>query len=362
MSIRSDFWKRIHGERTDLIPWFGDLSYYYFSLAQRGCLPEKYKGPEGEVRFYRDRKVGICFYAPQTYRVEYSGGVNFDEQVTPDGIVSRYRTKYGELTSVQRYLPSNFSYAYAEHFVKSLEDLKIMAYIFEQTRYFPDYEPFRQRDALYGEGGVAVELAPVSVAPIQKLLARWAGVACTVELFADDPDEFEDCLARIEEAQMPVFDILAGSGAQLTEFAENLSSEITGSFFDRYNLAYYRRVTDILHKAGKTVSIHIDGTLKPCLGKLHSAGFDIAEAVTPAPVGDVPLEALRAEAGADIFIWGGLPGAMFTPAFTDRQFETHIQKLLALDDQRMILGVADQVPPDAIDARVREVSRIIGRG
>ena len=143
---------------------------------------------------------------------------------------------------------------------------------------------------------------------------------------------------------MPVFDVLAGSGAPLIEFPENISSEVTGSFFDRYNLPYYQRVTEVLHRAGKTVSVHIDGMLKPCLGKLHTAGFDIAEAVTPAPVGDIAVKDLREYAGEDIFIWG------------------HVQEILDLNDPRMILGVADEVPPDAVDERIREVSRLIGRG
>lgn len=362
MSIRSDFWKRIHGENTPQIPWFGDLSYYYFSLQKQGKLSPEYEGAEGEVRFYRDRHVGICFYAPQTYCVEYTQDVTFEERTTAEGIFSAYHTKYGTLESVQKYLPSNFSFAYTKHFVETLDDLQIMAHIFEHMHYHPDYEAFRQRDALYGEDGIAVEIAPISVAPIQKLMARWAGVAGTVDLFAEDIDVFEECIERIEEAQMPVFEVLAGSGAPLIEFPENLSSEVTGSFFDRYNLPYYQKVIEILHRAGKVVSIHIDGTLKPCLGKLHAAGFDIAEAVTPAPVGDIAVEELRKYAGEELFIWGGLPGAMFTPAFTDEQFADHIQRILNLNDPKMILGVADQVPPDAIDERIREVSRLIGRG
>lgn len=362
MSIRSDFWKRMRGENTPQIPWFGDLSYYYFSLQQQGKLEPKYEGPEGEVRFYQDRKVGICFYAPLTYRVAYTGGVTFEERTTAEGIFSTYHTRYGSLHSVQKYLPSTYSYAYTKHFVETLDDLRIMAHIFENMRYEPSYEAFRERDALYGEDGLAVELAPVSVAPIQKLLARWAGVAATVDLFAEDTDEFEECMRRIEEAQMPVFDVLAGSGAPLIEFPENISSEVTGSFFDRYNLPYYQRATDILHRAGKTVSVHIDGMLKPCLGKLHTAGFDIAEAVTPAPVDDIAVKDLREYAGEDIFIWGGLPGAMFTSTFTDKQFADHVQEILDLSDPKMILGVADEVPPDAVDERIREVSRLIGRG
>jgi len=362
MSMWEDLLKRLNGEHTEHIPWFADLSYYYFSRKQTGTLPHEFEGTEGEIAFYRHYRAGMCFYAPFTYKAEYTNGVSFEERTDDTGIYSVYHTKYGDLTSVQKYLPSNFSWAYTKHFVENEEDLKVMTHIFESMRYLPDYGPYRKMEALLGEDGFMVEMAPIPVSPVQKLLARWCGVENTVGIYADEPELFADCIHAMEEAQLPVFDILAGSGAEVIEFPENLSSEVTGNFFDAYNLPCYRKVADILHRAGKKVGIHIDGTLKPCLGKLSKAGFDFAEAVTPYPVGDVPLEKLRALAGEELVIWGGLPGAMFTPAFTDGQFEAHIEKLLSLKDPKMILGVADQVPPDAVEHRIREVSRIIGRG
>ena len=362
MSMRGDLLKVLRGEKTERIPWFADLSYYYFSQKQKGTLPKEFEGPEGEIAFYRHHRAGMCFYAPFTYKTEYVNGVSFEERTDETGIYSVYHTKYGDLTSVQKYLPSNFSWAYTKHFVEDEEDLKVMTHIFASMRYTADYEPYRKMDALLGEDGFFVEMAPIPVSPVQKLLARWAGVENTVGIYADEPELFEACIHAMEEAQMPVFDVLADSGAEIIEFPENLSSEVTGNFFDEYNLPYYKRINAVLHRAGKKTGIHIDGTLKPCLGKLSAAGFDFGEAVTPYPVGDVPLSELRALAGDALVIWGGLPGAMFTPVFTDRQFEEHIGKILELNDGKMILGVADQVPPDAVEHRIREVSRLIGRG
>lgn len=363
MSMRSDLLKRLQGESTERIPWFGDLTYWYFGLQQQGLLDPKYQGIEGQIRFHKDNKVGQCFlYDVPSYRTEYGNDVSYEETVTADGIYSTFRTKYGDLTSVQTYSPMNFSYAYTKHMVNSAEELKIMAHIFENMRYFPDYARFHHYDQLIGEDGILVEMAPINGSALQKLLARWAGVENTVELCYDETEVFEECIDIIQQAQMPVFDILAGSGAQLIEWPENLSSDVTGNLFDRYNVPYYKQVNEILHKAGKYISIHIDGRLKPCLGKLYDAGFDIAEAVTPAPLGDVELEDLRKVAGDEIVIWGGLPGGLFSPSVTDEEFEAYVRRILALNDPKMILGVADQVPPDAVEGRVREVSRLIGRG
>ena len=78
-----------------------------------------------------------------------------------------------------------------------------------------------------------------------------------------------------------------------------------------------------------------------------AAGFDVIEAVTPQPVGDMPMEAVRAIAEPQTILWGGLPGTYFTPLVSDAEFERHTREVIEVmvQDRRMVLGVADQVPP-----------------
>ena len=59
MSIRTEVLELIQGRPGGRVPWFGDLSYYYYSLQRRGTLEKRYEGPEGEKRFYLDLGVGI---------------------------------------------------------------------------------------------------------------------------------------------------------------------------------------------------------------------------------------------------------------------------------------------------------------
>ena len=168
-------------------------------------------------------------------------------------------------------------------------------------------------------------------------------------------------LAELQESENKPFEIICNSNADYVEFAENLSSEITGRMlFEMYNTDYYKRRTGQLHDAGKYVGIHIDGTLSPCLSMLKNCGFDAAEAVTPAPVGDIEIEDLRAAAG-DIIIIGGIPGALFTNSYSDEFFDSHIKRLLAAfkNDSKFIVGVADQVPPDTVPGRIERVGELI---
>jgi hypothetical protein len=360
MTIKEEIMNKINHLPTERIPWFGDLSYYYGSLQYKGELDAKYQGTQGELQFYKDLGVGMYLYAPFVFHTEYTNGVVHTESKSAEEILERYDTPLGSITSRQKFLPESFCYAYTKHFVETIEDLRVMACIFENMRYKENYEEYNRCAALWGNDGLAMALAPISVAAMQKLLTRWAGVETTIDLFYDHTDEFEEILHRIESAQLPVFDIIAKSPAEVVAFPENLSSEITGSrFFKEFNLPYYQKVNRILHKEGKKTAIHIDGTLHPCLSMLSEAGFDIAEAVTPYPCGDIRISDLRNAAGPDIILWGGIPGALFTEMFTDKEFEDHVREVLALSDDKFVLGVADQVPTDGLWHRIAAVRRLV---
>jgi len=84
--------------------------------------------------------------------------------------------------------------------------------------------------------------------------------------------------------------------------------------------------------------------------------------MTPAPVGDVPIGEWAALAGhAPTVLWGGLPGVYFTDHVGDEEFERHARAVLDVmrEEPRYVLGVADQVPPDGLESRVRRVAELV---
>ncbi len=352
----------LEGKVPDKTPWYGDLSYLYNSLQIKGTLDDKYKGEEGYLDFHRDLGVGICFYAPVPWNTYFRGGVTYKETINKFTKTSVYTTPEGDIRSTQIYLPESYTWAYKEHFIKDIKDLNTMLYIFENTVYSENFDNYNRIDRLWAGSGIAACIAPVPVAPLQKLLTRWAGVENTINIFMDNQDEFEEIIQRLQETENQVFKILCKLKSRYVEFAENLSSEITGKdFFEKYNMPYYKKRIRELKASGKFVGIHIDGTLKSCLPLLEKCGFDVAEAVTPSPTGDIPIEKLREIAGKKIVIWGGLPGAIFSPHFSENNFDYHVKKVLATFsvDSGFVLGVADQVPPDGLISRVRKIREMV---
>ena len=360
MSIRSDALDLLNGNPGARVPWFGDLSYYYASLERQGTLEKKHQGPEGEKRFYGDFGVGIYLYTPDVFTTSFTEKVRCSEIRTPDRITVSYDTPVGSIQSVQDYVPGMYCYAYQKHFVETIEDLRVMRCVHENTRYSENYQQYISRDRLWGEDGIGFAMAVASTAPLQKLLSRWAGVETTVMLCQDHPGEVAETFAAIEAGQDELVEVLAASPAEVVILPENLASQVVGErFFRQFNMPYYTRIVRRLHAAGKKVAIHIDGGLKPCLGLLSDCGFDIADAVTPAPFGDIAVEDLRRAAGPDIVIWGGLPGGLFSRNYSDEYFEEYVLNVLRNADGRFVLGVADQVPPDAEPRRIGRVRELV---
>ena len=106
----------------------------------------------------------------------------------------------------------------------------------------------------------------------------------------------------------------------------------------------------------------MDGTLKGLLKQESLVGFSVLEALTPSPVGDVSMEEMLPllKDSKSIF-WGGIPGVYFTPHISDEEFDLHVIEVLKImrTQPRFVLGVADQVPPDGLEYRVKRVGELV---
>ena len=133
-------------------------------------------------------------------------------------------------------------------------------------------------------------------------------------------------------------------------------------FFELYMRAYQEEWTAKISEAGKYSYIHIDGTLSGLLKQEASVGFSVLEALTPHPVGDLKWEELADFVGdSSSILWGGIPGTYFTANVSEEEFERHVKRIIEImvKEPRYVLGVADQVPPDGLEERVRRVGELV---
>jgi uroporphyrinogen-III decarboxylase len=177
------------------------------------------------------------------------------------------------------------------------------------------------------------------------------------------PVEFQDLLDTMKKAFDQAAQIAIDSPAEVLMIPENLSSEMVGpDVFELYMQDYQKEWTTKIRDAGKFSFIHMDGTLSGLLKQEASVGFSVLEALTPHPVGDLKFEDLAGFVGeSKSIIWGGIPGVYFTECVSNEEFEKHVIHVLSImvKEPRYVLGVADQVPPDGIESRVRRVAELV---
>jgi uroporphyrinogen-III decarboxylase len=195
------------------------------------------------------------------------------------------------------------------------------------------------------------------------LVALEAGIVAVTMAAMTMPDEFRELLDTMKMAFDQAAQIAVDSPAEVLMIPENLSSEMVGPhLFQLYMHDYQKEWTKKIKEAGKYSFIHIDGTLRGLLQQEASVGFSVLEALTPYPVGDLKFDDLAAAAGdSRSILWGGLPGVYFTASVSDEEFERHVKHLLSImvQEPRYVLGVADQVPPDGLEIRVKRVSELV---
>ncbi|HVP18759.1 MAG TPA: hypothetical protein VMU36_07165 [Spirochaetia bacterium] len=348
------------GGTPDAVPFFPVLRFWWAQQEEKGTLPERWKGEGGLARLHAEVPCGTYWPPENHWRKEYSRCAEKSETRGFER-VTVYETPRGALRRVERFLPESQCWAPIEWPVKSRVDLRALCFLAADRRFLPDTDAFLECVREWGSQGLPLLLPPVR-SPICALVYEWTGVECLSFLLADCPAEVEGALKVLTDADDPVFEILCRwPCAPLVEMNDNLSSEVMAGLVRRFGMQTYARRASELHAAGKLVSVHIDGTLRGLLPLFPGLGFDCMEGLTPLPAGDLDIQDLRVLAGPNIRLWGGLPGAIFSPTFPEEEFRRAVAHALDVvrKDHRFILGIGDLLPPDGILDRVKWVSSLV---
>jgi uroporphyrinogen-III decarboxylase len=360
MTYRERLFNILEGKTPDLLPWFGDLDYWANSLIKRGLKPKDFIQSDAYIQWHRDLNVGFYLqgYFPYKQIIEGCEEVEWNEGHKR---FKEIRTPLGTVRECWEYIPASYTEGPVEHFMKGAEDLPVMKHIYENTRFEPDYAFAHKRKEQVADQGVVLCYLPKS--PFMHLLALEAGIMSVTMTAMTMPDEFRELLEVMKKAFDQAARIAVESPAEVLMIPENLSSEMVGpDFFELYMRAYQEEWTSKIREAGKYSYIHIDGTLAGLLKQEASVGFSVLEALTPHPVGDLKWEDLGDFVGdSKSILWGGIPGAYFTANVSEEEFERHVRQIIEImvKEPRYVLGVADQVPPDGLEERVRRVGELV---
>ncbi len=351
----------LNGTRPDQVPWFGDLDYWANSLIKKGLKPGNFIQSDEYIQWHRDLGVGFylqgyfpfkTFYDKCTVNSWTDGNRRFTKIITP----------VGSVRECWEYIPASYTEGPVEHFLKLEEDLPAMMHIYENMRFEPDYDFADKRRKQVDDQGLVLCYLPKS--PFMHLVALEAGIMAVTMIAMMNPDAFAALLEMMGKAFDKAARIAVDSPAEVLMIPENLSSEMVGpQFFELYMRSYQEKWIQEIKKAGKYSFIHIDGTLRGLLKEEASTGFTVLEALTPKPAGDMDFKEIPPLVNNQkTIIWGGIPGVCFTPHVSDEEFDRHVREVLEVmrQEPRFVLGVADQVPPDGLEYRVRRVAQLVG--
>jgi hypothetical protein len=316
--------------------------------------------PRGTAeRGLREMGLGIITRLP-AHRVEHRE-VQFDSREYWEGgrhMVRRtIRTPVGDLSQVSRLEAAYGSTWILEHYIKRPEDYAVMEFVYRDAVYHDNLHTIRaaQRD-LGGDGLVMIRVAK---GPIQEILYQMTGL----ERFSIDLYEHRACIDSLYDVMVrrydDLYDLAAEAPVEILQSADNITADVVGTErFRRYCVPCYERHMRRLSGTGKRLAVHLDGRLRPLMGDIAEAPFDIVEAFTPAPTGDVTVAEARA-AWPGKALWLNFTSSLHIEP--DHVIAAHTRQLIegAGSKRGFAIGITEDIPAQHCVRSLRVIARAI---
>jgi hypothetical protein len=377
----------IKGEPTDQIPWAPRMDLWSIAHRARKTLPPRFAnkntaeiaevlgvachavGADFTIQNGRDislRSLGMDNHTDYPYRVRLQDlpiNSNDDGENLITEIHTPIGTIYSHLYRTEKMKCDGISLPFVKHYpLRDLDDLDALCLVFDHIEVIPTPNAYARFRARVGDRGLAVARGPMVASPMHLILHELTPMDQFFYFYHDAPDK----LNKLCEHMVPFFesalDALVACDAEVVFWGANYDQDLTWPpFFAKEIAPWLKKVADRLHAAGKIMLTHCDGENRDLLPQFPKCGFDVAESVCPAPMTHCSLAQLRS-AVPTITIWGGIPSiSLLQSTMSDREFEAYLGDLfdsLGRGD-RLILGVSDNVPPDADLARLDSIRQKI---
>ncbi len=350
----------IQGNAGGRVLWQPRIDCWYFDrIFSNGTLDGKYAGMS-RLELYKELGCSSRVYEYNGCIVSYD-----DEPVTRrsekiSALETRvtYETPVGTVTKVDRSNTSNPGVYSAEWLAKNEDDVKVLIWLENNTRWKWNQEHWDKIKCEYGELGLPCIF--VTRISIQKPIVETMGIESTIFGLCDYPETMEEYFDAIENNAMRMIDVICESPLEWINFGDNIhGGVISPALFEKYVLPAYLRRNEVLHKAGKWTFAHWDGDCKPLLKFARSCGLDGIEAITPVPQGDVTIDEIKEALGDEVFLVDGIPAILFDETYPVELLIETTKKLIEKFAPKLILGISDEMSSTGDIERVRIVKQMV---
>lgn len=396
MTHRERILKAARGEMVDHLPYLPRFDLWYNANSMAGTLPDRHKGRELDeiaraegwplhkvipeylkVREPEDnlhRALGLYRLKELTFKFIFPRDVNIEVHRDGDTVQVTYHTPVGRVRTVTGYTEemkqSGASITWVkEHAIKGPEDYKVLAYIYGNMDFVPDYDIFEQWKTTVGEDGVAVTnaLGTVCASPMHLIQKDLLGATEFYFHYNDHKQEMNELAEALGICYDKVLQIIADSPADAVASGANFDDMITyPAYFEKEILPWMRKYADVMHEKGKLLYGHCDGENLGLMDLIRDSGLDVAEAVTPYPMTKVRIDEYYRHWRGRVAILGGIPECLLLEESTTREdFEAYLDDFFkaVAPGNGMIVGIGDTTPAHAdFDRLVRIGERVEKEG
>lgn len=380
----------IDGEPTDRIPWAPRMDLWAIAHRARGTTPARFAGMNTaqiadelavachavRADFTARREPadlalrGLSFdnHADYPFRVELRK-LRIDFEHADGEYRTTVRTPAGDVTtrlSMTRQMAADgISLPFVQKYpIESPDDFEPVAQVFEHVEVVPAPEAYAAFQRRVGDRGLAIANGPLGACPMHLMLHDLMSMETFFVLYMEQRDRLEALAHRMQAVFDQMLSALLASSAEVIFWGSNYDRDTTWApFFVEHIQPALRQVSDRAHAAGKRVLTHTDGENAGLLQHYSACGFDVGESVCPAPMTSLTLAQIRDGFGPRACVWGGIPCVVLLDnTSSDSEFESYLRRLsdMLLDERhrthRLILGVSDNVPPDANLSRLNRIS------
>lgn len=360
MTKRQRYLRALRNEPVDELVWAPNFDYWLAVNRAEGTLPPQY---EGLSRNDIVRAIGGTIWNRASgLRTVMDPSVRSEWTAEGDARVHWFHTPVGSIRAA--WYPTEGAHRsrfLGEHYVKDLESLRVMRYVAEATHYEPDYAPVLEALEETGEDGVVV--TPAFCVPFIEFAKNNAGYVTAYYLWADHREEVERLVDVWFERFLEGYRILAKGPGDVVATGDNMDEwTMPPKLFRHYAVPFYQEVAKITRAHGKVFQGHWCGRTQHLLPLVPGCGLDCVEAIVTAPMADVTLtEALEALQG-QVVLQGGIPSVLVCEeGCSDDEFDHYIEEVICPLKGRpgFVLGMSDNVPPNAVFSRVERVAELI---
>ncbi|MBD3182138.1 hypothetical protein GF312_07595 [Candidatus Poribacteria bacterium] len=378
----------IAGEYTDRIPWAPRMDLWYIANRSRGTLPSEFvRLNTVEISELLDvachavradytlpgardlslRGLGMDNHPDYPFRIELKGlpvkfsddGVDMKTLIsTSKGEIFTHLHRNPDMTKAGISIPFVKSYA-----IENPDDIQALMRVFQHLEVIPNPEGYADFHKRIGQQGVAVASGPIAASPMHLILHELMPMDRFFYTYADNRNILCQLASSMEEFFHKLLDVLVSSDAEVVFWGGNYDQDLTWpTFFQKEITPWLSKVSERLHSVGKYLLTHTDGENKALMPYYKDCGFDVAESVCPAPMTQCSLKEIRHGMGENITVWGGIPSvALLEGSMDEAEFDDYLDKMFSEigSGRRLILGVSDNVPPDAKLKRFKKIKEQI---